>query len=270
MNRENNQIAMTDFLALPVVTMIWCCSGRVNRMALSLDIRVIVHTEAIRNVYVSISNTAHDARVQRCGPIKLFIMFTICSGMAALMTSAIDSENNSRSAMFHGLYRYSVVMIRKCPQIKTITTTSTTSPRVGSAWNGAGVVPFRESLRKKLGDVGKCDITSKSFSVSVLTVVQKETMIVPMGAVSSAALTFKTKQNIGQNFLAWRLCFGMCLLKDRICTQCYRLTDNSGCNKWLYDSLFALIDTIIVYLPKLSRGKLNADKQLIQFGQTHY
>lgn len=181
---------MTAFLALPVVTMIWCCSGRVNRMALSPDIRVIVHTEAIRNVYVSISNTAQDARVQRCGPIKLFITFTICNGIAAFMKSATDSENNSRSAMFHGLYRYSVVMIRKCPQIKTITTASTTSPRVGSAWNGAGVVivvvfSFRESLRKKLGDVGNCDITAKSFSVTVLTVVQKETMIVPMGAVSS-------------------------------------------------------------------------------------
>ena len=176
---------MTAFLALPVVTMIWCCSGRVNRMALSPDIRVIVHTEAIRNVYVSITNTAHDARVQKCGPIKLFIMFTICNGIAAFMTSAIDSENNSRSAMFHGLYRYSVVTIRKWPQIKTITTASTTCPRVGSAWNGAGVViavvPFCESLRKKLEDVGKCDISATSFSVTVLTVVQKETMIVPIG-----------------------------------------------------------------------------------------
>ena len=52
------------------------------------------------------------------------------------------------------------------------------------------VVPFRESLRKKLGDVGKCDITAKSFNMTVLTVVQKETMIVPMGTVSSG-LTFK-------------------------------------------------------------------------------
>lgn len=52
------------------------------------------------------------------------------------------------------------------------------------------VVPFRESLRKKLGDVGKRDITAKSFNMTVLTVVQKETMIVPMGAVSSG-LTFK-------------------------------------------------------------------------------
>ena len=52
------------------------------------------------------------------------------------------------------------------------------------------VVPFRESLGKKLGDVGKCDITAKSFNMSVLTVVQKETMIVPTGSVSSG-LTFK-------------------------------------------------------------------------------
>lgn len=61
------------------------------------------------------------------------------------------------------------------------------------------VVPFRESLRKKLGDVGKCDITAKSFSVTVLTVVQKETMIVPMGAVSSG-LTFKNQAKYRTEF----------------------------------------------------------------------
>ena len=157
---------MTAFLALPIVTMIWCCNGRVNRIALSADIRVIVHTEAIRNVYVSISNTAHDARVHRSGPTKLFKMLSICSGMAAFMASAIDRENNSKSAIFHGLYRPSVVRMRKCPPTKKAITTSTTSPNTGLTWNKtrlAAVVAFNETFGGKVNtdEVDEDDIASK-------------------------------------------------------------------------------------------------------------
>jgi len=175
MKMENSQIATTAFLALPVVTMIWCCNGRVNKIALSPDIRVIVHTEAIRNVYVSITNTAHEAGVHRSGPMKLFRMLSICRGIAAFIASAIDRENNSKSAMFHGLYRHSVVRMSRCPPTKNVITTSTTSPKVGLAWNRAGgtlavVVAFSETPGNKeaTAEVGRSDIASKKLSTDFL------------------------------------------------------------------------------------------------------
>lgn len=107
--------------------------------------------------------------------MKLFHKFNIWSGIAAFKASATDSENNSKSAIFHGLYRPSVVMIRKCPKINNIITTSTISPKLGLTSNGAAggvlVVPFTEKLDAEVKSVDAADIatvlkTSQSVWVS--------------------------------------------------------------------------------------------------------
>lgn len=155
---------MTATLALSIVTMTWCWSGLVNRIALSPDIRVIVHTEAIRNVYVSITKTAHEASFHVSGPIKLFSTFNICRGIAAFRASATDNENNNRSAIFHGLYKPRVVIIKKCPQIRSKITTSTISPKMGFTWKGT-VGTLGVALGKK-SEAGE-DITKVASSFPV-------------------------------------------------------------------------------------------------------
>lgn len=96
--------------------------------------------------------------------MKLFNKFNICNGIAALTASATESENNSKSAIFHGLYRLSVVMIRKCPQTRSMITTSTTSPKLGLTSNGAVggalVVAFAEKLDAEVNIVDAGDIAT--------------------------------------------------------------------------------------------------------------
>lgn len=91
-------------------------------------------------------------------------MFNICNGIAAFTASATESENNSKSAIFHGLYRPSVVMIRKCPQMRSMITASTTSPKLGLTSNGAGggvlVDAFAEKLDAEVISGGAGDIVA--------------------------------------------------------------------------------------------------------------
>lgn len=94
--------------------------------------------------------------------MKLFYKFNIWSGIVVFKVLVIDSENNSKLVIFYGLYRLSVVMIRKCLKINNIIMIFIISFKLGLILNGVVggvlVVLFIEKLDVEVKSVDVVDI----------------------------------------------------------------------------------------------------------------